>query len=196
MPVDAIRLFPVILKVPVKIRQLNGRSKVKQLSRHARRALAVSAQKSGVPFSKALKDDSGVPVPVDGIHWSLSHKSAFVGGVVAPCAVGIDLEEIKKVSNAMFSRIAREDEWALSRRKSQVDFFRFWTAKEAVLKATGVGFKGLSNCRIQQVVNDRSLVLEYMGEPFSVDQIQFHGHIAAVVANGCRVDWSIEDKYA
>ena len=192
MPANAVSLYPVIRKVPETVRQLKGRSKVIQLSRHARRALAISAQKSGLRFGKPQKDDDGVPVPLDGVYWSLTHKSRFVGAVVASTAVGIDLEEIKEVSPAMFRRIADEAEWSLSGRKSRVDFFRFWTAKEAVLKAVGMGMKGLSRCRIQRIADDRHLVLAYMGKSFLVEQIQFHDHLAAVVTDGCRVEWSIE----
>ena len=161
------------------------------LSRHARRALEISADKSHVRLERPRKDANGVPIPFEGNYWSLTHKPAFVGAVVASIPIGIDLEEIKTVSAAMFRKIASEREWSLCSPTSCMDFFRYWTAKEAVLKAAGIGMKGLSACRIQRIVDQNHMTVDYSGRLFSLEHFQFHGHIAAVVDNGCRVEWTL-----
>ena len=133
-------LYPVVLAVPPERRLLKGREKVRYLSRHARRALALSAGKTGTVLQHLPKDQDGVPLPVNGIHWSLSHKSEFVAAVTASRPVGIDIEAIRPCSEGLFKRIAQSQEWSLVDPVSTETFFRFWTAKEAVLKATGIGF--------------------------------------------------------
>ncbi|MEE8480474.1 MAG: 4'-phosphopantetheinyl transferase superfamily protein, partial [Desulfobacterales bacterium] len=149
-------IYPVILSVPQNKRHLIGRKKVKYLSAYARDAIQLSAKKSKIVFSVITKDENGVPQPFNGSYWSLTHKSEYVGGVVAPAKIGIDIEKIKRCSKALFKRIADEKEWNLIRSR-QIDskklFFRYWTSKEAVLKALGTGFKDLSRCKIAQVVD-------------------------------------------
>jgi 4'-phosphopantetheinyl transferase len=185
-------IYPVILAVPKEVRSLKGRNKVMGLSRHARRALDISAVKSHVRPGSPLKDANGVPIPFEGNYWSLTHKPAFVGGVVAPIPIGIDLEEIKAVSAAMFRKIASEREWSLCSSNSCMNFYRYWTAKEAVLKAAGIGMKGLSACRIEKIADETHVTVDYKGRLFSIEHFQFHGHIAAVVDNGCRVEWTLD----
>ena len=136
-------LFPVILPVPAKVHDFAPRERVKFLSRYARQALRLSAEKSDVRIGDPVKNDNGVPQPFDGIHWSISHKSKYVCGVAAPEPIGIDIERVRDFSEGLFRKTAVEAEWALAdmENESVNSFFRFWTAKEAVLKATGIGIK-------------------------------------------------------
>ena len=91
-------LFPVILPVPTDVHEFEPRQRVVFLSRHARRALKISAQKSGVHIENPVKDDNGVPQPFDGIHWSISHKTRYVCGVAAPAPIGVDIEKLRTLS--------------------------------------------------------------------------------------------------
>ncbi|MDH3885387.1 MAG: hypothetical protein OET63_14300, partial [Desulfobacterales bacterium] len=45
-------LHPVILSVPGRVKDLKPKERVKFLSRHARRALEMSAEKSGIRLGK------------------------------------------------------------------------------------------------------------------------------------------------
>jgi 4'-phosphopantetheinyl transferase len=189
-------LYPVILRVSAPNRCLKGRAKVLHLSGRAREALAVSAQKSGTQLSHLPKDDRGAPLPVEGVCWSISHKSDYVAGVVSPHPVGIDLEKIRTCSAALFGKVADESEWALSPEAPQRLFFRFWTAKEAVLKAAGTGLTALSRCRVQSVPDDRHIILSYRGTPFTVEHFFFDHHVAAVVRNAHRLQWTLDDAEA
>jgi len=185
-------IYPVILAVPEGVRFLKPRDKVACLSRHARRAVKLSADKTGVTLKVLPKDADGVPLPVKGMHWSLSHKHEFVGGVVSPVAVGIDIEKIKSCSEALFKRIAREDEWALADVMSPDIFFRYWTAKEAVLKATGDGFKGISRCRIIRIVDATHLTVSYANREWCIEHLFFSGHIAAIVKEKLGIQWTVD----
>jgi len=187
-------IYPVILSVPQNKRHLIGRKKVKYLSAYARDAIQLSAKKSKIVFSVITKDENGVPQPFNGSYWSLTHKSEYVGGVVAPAKIGIDIEKIKRCSKALFKRIADEKEWNLIRSR-QIDskklFFRYWTSKEAVLKALGTGFKDLSRCKIAQVVDDDNLVVNYKGNEWLVEHFFFRNYIASVVKNKFNIKWTL-----
>jgi len=187
-------IYPVILSVPQNKRHLIGRKKVKYLSAYARDAIQLSAKKSKIVFSVITKDENGVPQPFNGSYWSLTHKSEYVGGVVAPAKIGIDIEKIKRCSKALFKRIADEKEWNLIRSR-QIDskklFFRYWTSKEAVLKALGTGFKDLSRCKIAQVVDDDNLVVNYKGNDWLVEHFFFRNYIASVVKNKFNIKWTL-----
>ena len=128
-------------------------------------------------------------MPVGGVHWSLSHKSTIVGGVAAPFPVGLDLETIRPVSDALLAKVADEREWRLASGDRLEMFFRFWTAKEAVLKAVGKGIAGLSRCRIIEVVDDSRMMLTFEEHPWPVAHRRFDGHVAAVTTHACAVAW-------
>jgi len=182
----ANQLFPVILPVSDTDKRLNGRDKVKALSRLAR-----SAQKSGLHLEAFPKSEKGVPLPVGGVHWSLTHKSDMVGGVASLLPVGMDLETIRPVNDALLAKVADDDEWQLVGGDQQKAFFRFWTAKEAVLKAVGKGMVGLSRCRVVAVVDDTRMTLTYDETRWPVTHFWFDGHVAALTAPQVSVSWTL-----
>ncbi len=184
-------IYPVILAVPDKDHQLSGREKVERLRHHARKALEISAQKSAVVIKALLKNQAGAPVPFDGNYWSLTHKPKYSGGVIAPAPIGIDIEKIRSCSKSLFRKTALDREWCLSDMDPQVLFFRYWTAKESVLKASGTGIKGLSKCRVIQVIDDDHLRLHYQDREWTVEHFYFDGHIASVVQNQFAVQWTL-----
>lgn len=188
-------IYPVILRVPSQYDGLKGREQVQILSRLARQALELSANNIHIRLGELTKDSNGVPLPFQGHYWSLTHKPKYVGAVISPSKVGIDVEEIKSISDAMFNRIASDREWALANVRSKTLFFRFWTAKEAVLKAEGVGMTGLSKCTVTQILNHDHLVLEYAYQTYHVEQIYFNNHIASIVTNDCRKHWIMGDAH-
>ncbi|PKK91923.1 MAG: hypothetical protein CVV64_00410 [Candidatus Wallbacteria bacterium HGW-Wallbacteria-1] len=159
-------LHPVVLSCGELTHNLKGPAMPAALSRLARRALYVSASLSGAPCPFAsLKDDQGRPVPSDGWFWSVSHKPGMVAGVVARQPIGVDIEFLKPRSQRIYEYIINEHE--NSCRPVCFDqwnwFFRVWTAKEAVLKATGLGLAGLSACRVAQYCSETELELTIDG---------------------------------
>lgn len=185
-------IHPVILPVSPADQQLRGRPKVAAMQRDARKALSLSARYSGYTLGVLEKDENGAPLPFNGIHWSLSHKSAFVAAVVSRKAVGIDIEHIKTISDGVQQRVADAAEYRLAPTGGLKLFFRFWTAKEAVLKAVGIGLAGLDGCRVHRVVDERHMVLSYEDGLWTVTHLWIGpDHLAAVTSDGVDIQWHV-----
>lgn len=177
-------IHPVVMAVPGPERLLKGREKVSALRRIAREALDQSARKSGVTLGRLEKADNGAPLPSNGIHWSLTHKEHYVAAVTAPHPIGIDIEKDRPASEGLYQRLADPQEWALATEVTQALFYRYWTAKEAVLKAVGKGLAGLTHCRIVKIIDDARLELRYAQSIWQVTQVRMaEDHIVAVTAS-------------
>ncbi|MFZ1984739.1 MAG: 4'-phosphopantetheinyl transferase superfamily protein [Desulfatitalea sp.] len=183
-------IHPVILPVSAADQRLVRRSKVEALRRRARQAATQSALHGGWLLDTFEKDADGVPLPSNGIYWSLSHKEDMVAAVVAPWPVGIDLEKMRPITPGLYKRLADASEWALAPRKDEVIFFRYWTAKEAVLKAVGKGLTALSHCRIERIVDDLHLRLIYEKTPWTVTH-RWIGtdHLVTVTSENTVIQW-------
>lgn len=179
------------MAVPERDRQLSGRKKTVSLSEYARHALKISAQKSGIVLADLSKTENGAPIPFNGTYWSLTHKSTYVGGVVAAAPVGIDIERIRTVKTALFGKTADAQEWRLSDEPALHLFFRYWTAKEAVLKAVASGLKDLSKCRVIQVIDTDKLVIDCFEKTWNVRHVFFDGHLAALVQTDREIEWTL-----
>lgn len=184
-------IIPVILEVPPRLRLLPVRERVRALSAHAREALRICAQKSGVVPGPLEKAANGAPIPFEGHHWSLTHKQAYVGAVISREPAGIDIEALKDVSDGVRRKTAAEQEWRLAHGERLETFFRYWTAKEAVLKAAGVGIAGLSDCRVVEVIGTRHLRLVFEKGSYLVEHLFFDDHVACVVKNNLDVHWEL-----
>ncbi len=190
--VPKLTIYPVLLAVPTVARELPAPERVRFLSRHARQALAESARKSDIVLGDLKKEPDGRPLPFDGINWSLTHKTDYVGGVVCRAAIGIDLERVRpRSTRALFSKTADAAEWDLAGEQSWDNFHRYWTAKEAVLKAVGIGLKDLSACRVVEVVDARNLSVAYNDRIWPVEHFYFDDHIASIVKCGGPVQWTL-----
>jgi 4'-phosphopantetheinyl transferase len=187
-------LFPVILPVAEELKKLSGKDKVDHLSRIAREALKLSAEKSGITLGKLLKDEKGAPWPVNGTYWSISHKPEYVAAVVSKDKVGIDIEEMKPRDELLFARVATDKEWEL-KKKSWDTLFRYWTAKEAILKVIGIGISGLKACRIISVPDENQIVLDYKGHSFLVEQLRYKNHLVSVLKGDNQIEWVVLDEF-
>jgi 4'-phosphopantetheinyl transferase len=185
-------IYPVILAVPEADRRLRGREKVLRLSALARQAVKLSAGFSGICLGELMKSSDGVPLPTDGCHWSLSHKTEYVAGVAADFPIGLDIEKIKPCMPGLHRMLADDTEWKLGGGQDDFLFFRYWTAKEAVLKAMGIGLSGLSRCRIVRIVDADHLALSYDCKEYFVAHYCFNGHIAAVSAHP-HIRWTVQE---
>jgi 4'-phosphopantetheinyl transferase len=183
-------LHPVILAVPDTIKALTPKERVKFLSRHARRALEMSAEKSSIRLDALVQDERKAPLPSSGTYWSITHKNEYVGGVVCPSPIGIDIEKICTREKSLFQKTADEAEWVLAD-KTFTTFFRYWTAKEAVLKAVGIGLRDLSKCRIRRVLDAHHLDLAYDGNNWQIEHHFFNNHIASIVKNDFLIEWTV-----
>lgn len=189
-------LHPVIQAVPQAVQAARRREKVRALSRIAREAVRRSAERSGLQVPDFQKDDRGAPIPSGGVFWSLSHKPRYVAGIVASGPVGIDIEEMRERNEALFRKIAGSTERRMleDSRDPLLGFHRCWTAKEAVLKAAGVGLIRLSACRIQSIPNATQTVVRLDDKLWTVAHHRFDGHLAAVVSGACAVVWTVVEE--
>jgi len=187
-------LFPVVMPAIKVGHKPLGKEKVAHLSRVAREALKLSAEKSGVRLGELLKDEKGTPCPVLGNYWSLSHKSKYVTAVVSKARVGIDIEEMKPRTESLFAHVVSDEEWEL-KEKSWDTLFRYWTAKEATLKVIGIGISGLKTCRVISIPDENHISLDYKGQIFLVEQLKYKNHIVSVLKDDNQIEWVVLDEF-
>ena len=188
-------LHPIIMAVAAPGHGLSGKEKVARLSRLSREALRLSAEKSAMSLRKLVKDEDDVPCPSNGYYWSVSHKSKCVAAVVSRSSIGIDIEEIRPRSELVFDVVASDAEWSLNKERSWHTFFRYWTAKEATLKAVGIGIGGLRKCKVISIPDENHILLNYRNNLFRVGQLLYRIHIVSVLQNDDEIEWGmIEDS--
>lgn len=97
----------------------------------------------GLTDGAVVPDENGKPyLPGETVCFSLSHSAHFAVCTVSSCPVGVDIEEIAPVSEALISRVCTPREREIFRNAGENTpelFCRLWTAKESVLKCTGAG---------------------------------------------------------
>ena len=188
-------LCPVICPVSEALKSLPLDRRAAALSRMAKKAIVLSAEKSGLPAPVTFqKSDRGAPVAEQGVWWSASHKPDYVAGVVSTFPIGIDVEKILPRSASLVAKAVSPTEAALFSRDRWTVFFRCWTAKEAALKSRGVGIADLSRCRVVSVFNDTRIVVRFNGTNLSVEQFFFDSHVASVTSHDkWTVAWTVHD---
>ena len=116
--------------------------------------------------------------------------------------IGVDLErvrsdiEVEKLSLRYFAPSEHATIMQLTRAQRAARFFRYWVAKEAVLKAQGIGLRALSQCEVLLSSDRIGAKVVPAGFPFQDDWgIRFlfcgEGWEAAVAAR--RLDWVVCD---
>ena len=101
--------------------------------------------------------------------------------------LGIGKEETTQTIDA---QTARDMEWKLSVTDPFILFYRYWTSKESVLKASGTGIRDLLKCRIIRIIDDNHLVVDYRDQEWLIEHYYFDEHIASVVKNNFHVQWT------
>ena len=77
-----------------------------------------------------------------GVFFNISHSGAWTVAAVSDSEVGVDVQQVKPVDMRLAKRFFTAEEW---RRIEEAGdgatelFYRFWTVKEAYLKALGTG---------------------------------------------------------
>ena len=183
-------IYPVLVPIP-QDSPLRTPERVRQQCESARLALGESARRCGAPEDGWVKDGQDVPLPQAGYYWSVSHKRKWAAAVIADRPVGIDIEHIAPRRDEMFKEVAGEDEWTLMGGHSWAAFFRVWTAKEAILKATGIGIAGFHACHVVGTADERHLTLEYENRLWQVEQYYHDDHIVAVTVEADAVSWHV-----
>lgn len=113
-------------------------------------ARLIISRYAGVPpqdlrFGRGVRGKPFLLAPAD-LHFNISHsEELFACGVTRRCALGVDVESVRPLrdAGAIAARYFTEGEAreVLARAGDELHraFFRCWTRKEAVIKATGEG---------------------------------------------------------
>ena len=82
------------------------------------------------------------------LHVSISHcRKAVAVAVNEDAAIGIDIESRRRVNSGLVERVctAMEREAIEAAADHEMEFLRFWTCKEAVLKMRRTGIRGFGS---------------------------------------------------
>ena len=183
-------LHPVIIPIPLSFAPRSPRQ-VELQREYARIALRHSAELSGAPLDGWKKNDREVPQPNGGFHWSITHKRAYAAGVVSTAPVGIDIEHFEPRDRELYDSLAGEEEWAILGERSWSSFFHLWTAKEAVLKANGVGIADLLRCILTSTNENAQMLFQYREHNWATEHHVHDEHVAAVTKVSSAVEWHI-----
>lgn len=79
-----------------------------------------------------------------GLHFNVSHSADFAVFAIATAEVGVDIEKIREnyndaVARRFFSAAEYAALHAVPAAERNIEFYRLWVGKEAVIKAKGVG---------------------------------------------------------
>ena len=170
------------------------RGSLKAQRRTSRLALAECARRCGLDELEWVKDARDVPQPCGGLHWSVSHKPQWAAAVIADQPVGIDIERIAPRKVDLFKVLAGDEEWDLLGERSWEAFFRLWTAKEATLKANGMGIAGLSDCRLWEINDAEHVTMSYKDRNWAIEHFRHEDHLAAVTVSGEGIVWSVVES--
>ncbi|MBO5279442.1 MAG: 4'-phosphopantetheinyl transferase superfamily protein [Lachnospiraceae bacterium] len=109
-------------------------------------------------LSCAVKEEYGFPVlpeidkreygkpyfpEYENVHFNISHTGNMAVCALGETELGVDIERIRPVKEAMQNRVLteREREWLLQKSDMAEAFIRLWTLKESYIKATGQGLR-------------------------------------------------------
>lgn len=105
---------------------------------------ALGCPAAGVRLEREPSGRPYVAEPVPAPDINAAHAGAWIAAAVAAAGrIGIDVEPVRPVPEGLVARCLAPSELAalapLPPAEATDRFFRFWTAKEAYLKATGLG---------------------------------------------------------
>jgi len=114
------------------------------------------------------------------IRFNITHSGNFVACIISndTSTIGIDAEVVKAVDTKDFKNLWSEEEWADIQSNDIAVFFKYWTRKEAVVKAIG---KGL-NIPLNQISVSIGAA-QVAGEIYFLKEIEIFPHIIINVAS-------------
>ncbi|MBU1109447.1 MAG: 4'-phosphopantetheinyl transferase superfamily protein [Candidatus Riflebacteria bacterium] len=123
------------------------------------RSFVIKTEANGKPFVENLYN----------LYFNVSHSSHMIVIAFAGNRLGVDIEHLeRKVDLAAILRRffspTEQSSWAqYQQADTQRTFFRGWTRKEAVLKATGEGIAGLAHNEISFAPDLQKAMISYCG---------------------------------
>ena len=99
-----------------------------------------------------LYNEHGKPYFAGGPYFSISHCKEGIAVAIDDMPIGIDIEAIRHADEELIKRTMNEEEQRQIH--SDRDFIRFWTQKEAIVKAQGTGIQSFEQLqRILEIGN-------------------------------------------
>jgi len=132
--------------------------------------------------------EKGKPYLTGGrMHFNISHSGEYVVLASAGREVGVDIEKMRPYPAAVAEKVftAAEREWLYSQNSNEA-FYRLWTAKESIMKASGLGLSMApgSFCVLPGQVREASGVIpcdtpgcRVNGMVWYLDWLSFDGHM-------------------
>jgi len=146
----------------------------------------------GISCREVYFNDYGRPCLDHTLDFNISHSNDFVVCAVSEEGkVGIDIEKIRPMEAERFQKYFSRDEIReiASAEDKDEQFFRYWTLKEAVLKAEGIGIRvSLKSILIH---GDRAV---FQGKAWNLRELRPHRDYMMHLASSGKVgDVSIEE---
>ena len=136
-PYDVARMMAMI--------SLEGAADLIAAHGFLREALARETKREARALVFELGPNGKPQIQDNSLHFSLTHTGEHALVAVSELELGLDAEEIRssRVDGPLAERVMTAEEfktWSRAAREDQVHaFFRLWSAKESVMKATGLG---------------------------------------------------------
>lgn len=131
--------------------------------------VSLGCTETGKPFLKKGAPEHSMIT----FNLSHSHNRALIA-VTKAQEIGIDLEwvrsevDVANLSERYFAPSEHAVIMQAPREQRATTFFRYWVAKEAVLKAQGIGLRGLSDCEVILGQNELNRdILVHLGSQFT-----------------------------
>lgn len=130
----------------------------------------------------------GRPYVPGSADFNLTHSGAMVALSTADQITGLDVEQIREIDLDLFGSYMTDAQWEEIRSSKEpfTRFFHYWTIKEAVMKALGLGFR-LPLEEIELRANDRALV---RGKTWHLKSLDLEpGYAAHIATEEPLSDW-------
>ncbi|MCV3215543.1 4'-phosphopantetheinyl transferase superfamily protein [Plectonema radiosum NIES-515] len=158
------------------------------------RYLGIEPQALGFDYEAHGKPVLGDKFVTSGLSFNLSHSQGLALYGVSRHPIGVDLECIRDNTDveALAKRFFTDREYevvrSLSPNQQQQIFFRYWTCKEAYLKATGAGLSQLEQVEILLTPTQPASL---QSEEWSLTElIPANNYLAAVAVAGQNLHYS------
>jgi hypothetical protein len=164
----------------------------------AREAGRECARRFRLELGDFPRDECGLPRPVAGWHWSLSHGRHWVAAVVHPEPVALALERVQVRRQELVRAAVRREELECLGGFRWERFARLLSAKRAVLGLAGARLARLSELQLVTPDGARGLVLHDPGRGMiHVHQRLCAGHwisLASAAGGSAELAWDWDPR--
>ena len=102
-------------------------------------------------------NEHGKPYLANGPYFSISHCKEGIAVAIDDAPIGIDIEAIRHANEDLIERTMNEKERLAISELGMREFTRFWTQKEAIVKAEGTGIYSFEQLQKTLEIGDWTL---------------------------------------